>query len=260
MKNKKYLRNCPICSKELFYSKERSRDGADKINSVCASCASSRGKEVDRTLYGTGRKIKIIKNEIPVRVVRIRSQAKKLWNELEDGLFDKLKIKKRRRSQKGIYTRRYGEDLVSRIKKVTGVSTHTARFVLRMFKSGDPLSKKKIFSDEWESIFILNEEFDNYMNKGVWERINKPEVVYFLQAELTKRIKIGHTRCFEKRMKEWNTSNSENIEILFFFEGNIECEQRLHKKFKKHLVKNKFEWFEPSQEILDYIEVKKNNE
>jgi hypothetical protein len=73
--------------------------------------------------------------------------------------------------------------------------------------------------------------------------------VYFVQSS-DFLIKIGTTTNIIKRLRILRTYNP-TIKVLLIKRGTIKNERKLHKKFDKYRFEG--EWFEPSQEILDYI-------
>lgn len=76
--------------------------------------------------------------------------------------------------------------------------------------------------------------------------------VYFLQGEVTRRIKIGFSTDLDSRVKQLYMVCSEHLELLHFIEGGtLDEEKHLHNKFSEFNVKG--EWFEPSDELLNYI-------
>ena len=74
--------------------------------------------------------------------------------------------------------------------------------------------------------------------------------VYFVQGEITRRIKIGYSESVDKRMKALETS--EPLRLLHVIpNAGTDVESGLHKKFSHLRVIG--EWFEGEQEILDYL-------
>ena len=75
--------------------------------------------------------------------------------------------------------------------------------------------------------------------------------VYFIQSEITKRIKIGHSKNIKKRIK--SIESSEPLRLLHVIpNGTTDTETALHKKFS-HLRVMGREWFEGTQELAHYI-------
>jgi len=87
--------------------------------------------------------------------------------------------------------------------------------------------------------------------------------VYFIRDNISKRIKIGTTTGgVEDRMARLTAASPiSDLEMLFSIEGDNNMERCLHRRFKKYRLHG--EWFEPAQEILDYIKklkIKRENE
>ena len=78
----------------------------------------------------------------------------------------------------------------------------------------------------------------------------KKRYVYFFQGADTGRIKIGISDNPQSRLK--SLQSSEKLTILKQIEGGEQVERQLHSKFK-HLRLHG-EWFEGSDELLEYIE------
>jgi len=79
--------------------------------------------------------------------------------------------------------------------------------------------------------------------------------IYFIQEGLQGNIKIGISQNPNDRIKQLQTGSSTPLRTLLVKEGTQKDEEGLHKKFKKFQLKG--EWFEPSEEILVYIEEEK---
>lgn len=76
--------------------------------------------------------------------------------------------------------------------------------------------------------------------------------IYFISDGVN--IKIGYTKNnVEKRLKQLNTGNENNLYILGYINGTLDDEKHLHWKFGNHRIRQNGEWFYPSQEIIDYI-------
>lgn len=76
-------------------------------------------------------------------------------------------------------------------------------------------------------------------------------MIYFLRGKDTGRIKIGYTESVNKRWEQLEVG-AEEYELLLVLSGDKKQEKALHKRFN-HL-RFKGEWFEPDQELLDFIE------
>ena len=79
--------------------------------------------------------------------------------------------------------------------------------------------------------------------------------IYLIQEGLQGNIKIGISQNPNDRIKQLQTGSSTPLRTLLVKEGTQKDEEGLHKKFKKFQLKG--EWFEPSEEILVYIEQEK---
>jgi len=73
---------------------------------------------------------------------------------------------------------------------------------------------------------------------------NSEGYVYFITTSAHKAIKIGFSKNVERRMKQLQTSSSEELEILYVVEGNMDLEHNYHYYFKDYNIKN--EWFQYS--------------
>ena len=74
--------------------------------------------------------------------------------------------------------------------------------------------------------------------------------VYFIKCE--NAVKIGYTTDVERRLIQLQTSSPSEMVLLYAFEAEPECEKRLHRKFRKHSIRN--EWFCLCDDILSEIE------
>ncbi len=77
-------------------------------------------------------------------------------------------------------------------------------------------------------------------------------VVYFIQGEITKAIKIGRTYSVFRRLKTLQNDVSENLIILGIVSESDFSETLLHKRFSKENIRG--EWFNPSIRLLSFIE------
>jgi excisionase family DNA binding protein len=78
--------------------------------------------------------------------------------------------------------------------------------------------------------------------------------VYFIQDGEGGPIKIGTTGDLYSRLDSLQTANARNLKLLGYQTGGYGVERALHDKFDRSKIRG--EWFEPSDEILEYI---KNN-
>jgi signal transduction histidine kinase len=75
--------------------------------------------------------------------------------------------------------------------------------------------------------------------------------VYFIQAESTGKIKIGHTDDLPKRMYTLLCASPDKLKLLGKLSTKVATEKSLHTRF--NAFRSIGEWFEPSEEILSYI-------
>lgn len=79
------------------------------------------------------------------------------------------------------------------------------------------------------------------------------DFVYFIQGDVTERIKIGQTGNIPQRLSELNTG-SEPLTLLGYVFSSVYTEKVLHRKFAAHRVHS--EWFAPNPEVLQFIDSK----
>lgn len=79
-------------------------------------------------------------------------------------------------------------------------------------------------------------------------------MIYFIQDQDNKRIKIGESDDPTNRIKQILTASSavNGCEILAVIPGGKKREDELHNKFQKYHSHR--EWFSESQELVEYIE------
>lgn len=78
------------------------------------------------------------------------------------------------------------------------------------------------------------------------------EKIYFVTEG--KHIKIGYTtQDIEKRIKQLNTGSVQNISLLGWIYGDKAKEKELHIRFAQSRVRCNGEWFEPTTNLLDFI-------
>ncbi len=75
--------------------------------------------------------------------------------------------------------------------------------------------------------------------------------VYFIQAKGSGLIKIGMSLNVSSRLKALQQASPEKLRILKIIEGGRKKEFELHEKFKN--IKSHSEWFQPEEELLEYI-------
>jgi hypothetical protein len=78
-------------------------------------------------------------------------------------------------------------------------------------------------------------------------------MIYFIQAELIGRIKIGFTRKPDlgPRLCELQTASPVKLQILAAIPGDKLTEKELHERF--HHCRVQGEWFDPSPELVRFI-------
>lgn len=77
-------------------------------------------------------------------------------------------------------------------------------------------------------------------------------MVYFVQGEVTRLIKIGYTQSdSEQRFKALQTGSPDILLCLATIDGKQSKELQLHMQFKDSWHHG--EWFEPTLELLDFI-------
>ena len=76
--------------------------------------------------------------------------------------------------------------------------------------------------------------------------------VYFIQADIGGPIKIGHAACISARMDTFQAGCPFKLVLLGHIpSGGQKLELRLHDKFDHFRLHG--EWFEPDQDLLDFI-------
>lgn len=77
-------------------------------------------------------------------------------------------------------------------------------------------------------------------------------MIYFIQAENSKAIKIGYTKgSVEKRLKTLQIGNHETLTLLGTTQGDKVLEKAIHYKLNTLLIRG--EWFSYSSRILELI-------
>ena len=82
-------------------------------------------------------------------------------------------------------------------------------------------------------------------------------VVYFIERESDKAIKIGHTGCLSDRMNQLRYGEKCDLKILCLIDGGRPVEKAMHKQFENCNLCG--EWFMPSAELLNYIDIMQTN-
>jgi len=77
-------------------------------------------------------------------------------------------------------------------------------------------------------------------------------MIYFIQGQITKRIKIGHTNAMiEERMQPMISSSPDKLKFLGGMSGDTKLEKYLHNKFKEFFSHG--EWYNDNDSIITYI-------
>jgi excisionase family DNA binding protein len=77
--------------------------------------------------------------------------------------------------------------------------------------------------------------------------------IYFLEHPVPGGlIKIGRSKNPEKRVAYFQAHSPVPLSLLFFMEGDAKLESKLHRRFSE--FRRHGDWFEPSGEILKFIE------
>lgn len=77
-------------------------------------------------------------------------------------------------------------------------------------------------------------------------------MIYFIQGEITKRIKIGYTKGFiQKRMQDLQTGSPDKLIFLGAHPGTEKEESELHTMFHQHRLHG--EWFNNDESLNEYI-------
>lgn len=83
---------------------------------------------------------------------------------------------------------------------------------------------------------------------------NKPPeatVIYFIQAKRLGLIKIGRANRIMARLQDLQCGSPDELLFLWGFWARPSAEAELHRYFHRERVRG--EWFEPSDDLLNYI-------
>ncbi len=78
-------------------------------------------------------------------------------------------------------------------------------------------------------------------------------MVYFIADPVRDVVKIGFSKDVRKRLKQLQTSNSNQLILLGYVQGSRIEEQYYHKLFSKDKSELVGEWFVLSDNIIDYL-------
>lgn len=81
--------------------------------------------------------------------------------------------------------------------------------------------------------------------------------IYAIADQSGAKMKIGYSKNPNRRLKQLATGSSDRLYILTKFHGDRELEKSIHRQFEK--VRYNGEWMKASQELLDYINEKSDN-
>jgi hypothetical protein len=81
-------------------------------------------------------------------------------------------------------------------------------------------------------------------------------IVYFIQGIKGGPIKIGVTNDVARRLSALQNGAPDKLVVLLTAEGDREVEEEVHRKFSHLRLRG--EWFEPAQELLQFIAEAKN--
>lgn len=83
-------------------------------------------------------------------------------------------------------------------------------------------------------------------------RIYSHEVTYFIQGEITQRIKIGKTEtAVNERLRILQTGSPDKLKFLGVCFGPKRTESYLHNLFSDYRLHG--EWFSPNKDIMEFI-------
>lgn len=78
-------------------------------------------------------------------------------------------------------------------------------------------------------------------------------MIYFLQRA-DGAIKIGYSKDIHRRMNELTTIHG-HLDLLGWTTGELSDEQSLHIRFRKARILPQLEWFNPSPDVMAFIEI-----
>jgi len=79
--------------------------------------------------------------------------------------------------------------------------------------------------------------------------------VYFIQCDVTKRVKIGLSMDPKDRLKKMQAMCPTELSIIYQVKTRSEMEEVLHERFAKYRLHG--EWFEYGEEIKQFVELYK---
>ncbi len=76
-------------------------------------------------------------------------------------------------------------------------------------------------------------------------------MIYFIQNEVTKNIKIGKSNNPLKRLSSLMTGSAESLILLRVIDGDRAEEKKLHEMFSDYRIRG--EWFRDNEQITNFI-------
>jgi len=88
----------------------------------------------------------------------------------------------------------------------------------------------------------------------------KTRVIYFVQGEMTKLIKIGQTKALVPRLKALQTASPDKLILLgtIIPGGRYQSDSDIHTELADYRVQG--EWFAPEREVLEFMRRKGGND
>lgn len=84
--------------------------------------------------------------------------------------------------------------------------------------------------------------------------------IYFLECPLSKMVKIGFTKDFDKRMKQYRTHSPVIYKVLLLIKGSEYEEGDLVSKYHNQKVDKSFDWMAPSKDFWKEIKALKKRD
>ena len=83
-------------------------------------------------------------------------------------------------------------------------------------------------------------------------------MIYFIQTDTTKAVKIGYTRSrrtLKTRLQALQTATPETLTVLKLIRGTKHDEAEIHHRFRRSHIRG--EWYKASRALLKYIKTSK---
>lgn len=84
--------------------------------------------------------------------------------------------------------------------------------------------------------------------------------IYFLECPLSKMVKIGFAKDFDKRMKQYRTHSPVIYKVLLLIKGSEYEEGDLVSKYHNQKVDKSFDWMAPSKDFWKEIKALKKRD